>query len=111
MKNVLKYKDFIGSVQYSDEDDVLFGKIIGINDLITYEGESISEIKAAFQNAVEDYIDLCERHNKPLRRSYKGSFNVRIRPELHQEAAFRSNELGISLNQFVEKAIAEKLGD
>ena len=63
MKDILQYKDFIGSVHFSAEDGVLFGKIEGINDLITFEGTNVEEIKKAFQEAVDDYIEICKETN------------------------------------------------
>jgi predicted HicB family RNase H-like nuclease len=105
MKNAIKYKEFIGSVQYSAEDEVFYGKIEGINDHVSFEGDSVSDLKLSFEEAVDDYIELCESKAKPIYKSYKGSFNVRITPSLHQDAARKSIELGISLNQLIEKAI------
>jgi len=109
MKDILQYKDFIGSVHFSAEDGVFFGKIEGINDLITFEGTNVDEIKNAFQEAVEDYIDICTQTGKPLQKSYKGSFNVRIAPELHKKAVQKSLMLGISLNKFVQHAIEKEV--
>ena len=105
MKDVLTYKDYIGSVHYSAEDEIIFGKIEGINDLVSYEGNSVSELKTAFEEAVEDYLELCERNGKEPEKMYKGTFNVRIKPELHKQAARRAVMEGKSLNQFIEEAI------
>lgn len=109
MKDILKYKEFVGSVHYSTDDHVFFGKLIGTDDLITFEGESVEELKKSFRDAVDDYIDLCKSAGKSPNRSYKGTFNVRIKPDLHRQASYKSIELGISLNQFVEQAINEKI--
>ncbi len=109
MKDILKYKDFIGSVHFSTTDEVFHGKLIGIDDLVTFEGSSVVELKKSFEEAVEDYLELCRNVNKSPNKSYKGTFNVRIKPVLHKQAARRSMELGVSLNQFVELAIDEKL--
>jgi predicted HicB family RNase H-like nuclease len=109
MKDVLQYKDFIGSVHFSAEDDLFFGKIEGINDLVTFEGSNVNEIKNAFQEAVDDYIDICRQTGKPLKKSYKGSFNVRIAPELHKKAVQKSLMLGLSLNKFVQRAIEKEI--
>jgi predicted HicB family RNase H-like nuclease len=103
--NMLKYKDFYGNVEYSAPDECFFGKIIGIADLVTFEGESVNNLKKAFVEAVEDYLVLCKEAGKEPQKSYKGSFNIRISPELHRAAAVIANEKGISLNSFVEKAI------
>lgn len=105
MKNVLKYKDFIGTVEYSADDEAFFGKLAGVDDLVTFEARSVEELKEAFQEAVNDYIELCQEAGKNPHKSFKGSFNIRIKPELHKKAAKKSTELGISLNQFVERAI------
>lgn len=107
MKDVLTYKDYIGSVHYSAEDEIMFGKIEGINDLVSYEGNSVSELKAAFEDAVEDYLELCERNGKEPEKMYKGTFNIRIKPELHKQAARRAVMEGKSLNQFIEEAIEQ----
>ena len=107
MKDVLKFKDFVASVHFSAEDEVFHGKIEGIDDSITFEGETVVELKKAFEEAVEDYLEICTQIDKDPHKSYKGSFNIRIKPELHKKAAFKSLELGMSLNKFVEKAISK----
>jgi len=103
--NMLKYKNFYGSVEYSAADDCFFGKITGTADLVTFEGESVNTLKKAFVEAVEDYILLCKKAGKDPQKSYKGSFNIRMSPELHKEAAAIASREGISLNAFVEKAV------
>jgi predicted HicB family RNase H-like nuclease len=105
MKDALKYKNFIGTVQFSSEDAVFYGKIEGINDLVTFEGSSVQELTSAFQEAAEDYIAICKQTGKPMEKSYKGSFNIRIDPDLHRAAARKATEEGITLNQLVENAI------
>ena len=109
MKDVLRYKEFIGSVHFSAEDECFFGKIEGIDDLVTFEGRDVSELKRSFREAVEDYVDLCRRVNKPLFKSYGGTFNIRMPAELHQKAARRSALLGISLNQLVQRAVEKEV--
>ncbi|RPI76598.1 MAG: type II toxin-antitoxin system HicB family antitoxin [Desulfobacteraceae bacterium] len=109
MKDVLSYKDFIGSVHFNAEDEVFFGKIEGIDDLVSFEGKSVEELKRAFEESVEDYMRLCKENRKEIEKSYKGSFNVRIAPELHRKAKRKATLLGISLNQFVQKAVEDEL--
>ena len=109
MKDILQYKDFIGSVHFSTEDECFFGKIEGIDDLVTFEGQSVRDLKKAFQEAVEDYTELCRLTRKHMYKSYKGSFNVRVTPELHKKAVEKSLKLGISLNQLAQKAIEEEV--
>ena len=107
--DVLTYKGFIGSVRFSAQDDVFFGKIEGINDLITFEGNSVKELKDAFCYVVDEHIKDCENENIPTEKSYKGSFNLRLTPELHRKASITAKAHGSTLNSFVRKAIEEKL--
>jgi predicted HicB family RNase H-like nuclease len=109
MKNTLNYKGFIGSVNYSDADQVLYGKIEGNNDIVTYESTEVGDLIKQFKISVDAYIESCKHFNKPLLKSFKGSFNVRIKPEIHQKAAMLATMKGISLNQLVQKAIEKEL--
>lgn len=111
MKDVMKYKDYLATVHYSAEDEVFYGKLEGIEDLVSFEGRDVQELKNAFSEAVEDYSDLCKSTGKAIEKSYKGSFNIRIKPDIHRKAARKSIEMGISLNQLVEKAVKEFLSD
>jgi predicted HicB family RNase H-like nuclease len=88
---------------------VFFGKVEGIDDSISFEGKSVEDLKLAFHEAVEDYIVLCEQNGKQPQKAYKGSFNIRISPELHCKAAREAAITGVSLNQFIESAIREKV--
>ena len=105
MNDILQYKDYYASVSFSAEDDVFHGKVIGINDLISFEGDSVKTLKDAFVEAVDDYLETCIQINKQPEKMYKGSFNVRIPSELHKKAAIASAIYNISLNDFVKNAI------
>lgn len=109
MKDFLIYKDFIGSVHFNADDEIFFGKIEGIEDLISFEGQSVSELKSAFEESVDDYINVCKENGKDYEKSYKGSFNVRISPEIHKKAKRLAIMKGISLNQFIQKAVEDEV--
>ena len=109
MYNVLTYNGFIGSVQFSADDNVFFGKIEGINDLVTFEGETVQELNNAFHYVVDEHIKDCESENKPVEKSYKGIFNIRITPTLHNRAAVAAKMRGKTLNAFVKSAIEREL--
>jgi predicted HicB family RNase H-like nuclease len=109
MKDVLRFGDLVGSVHFSAEDECFFGRLEGVDDLVTFEGRDVDELKRAFREAVEDYARLCREAGKPLQKSYRGSFNVRITAELHQKAAQKSALLGISLNQLVQRAVEREV--
>jgi predicted HicB family RNase H-like nuclease len=109
MNNVLTYKGYIGSVNFSADDNVFFGKLEGINDLITFEGETVQELKDAFYYMVDEHIKDCEKENMPAEKSYKGSFNIRLTPELHRRAAISAKMHGTTLNTFVKESIEMRL--
>lgn len=105
MKNMMENKGYYAHIEYSDRDECFFGTIAGIPDVISFEGNSPAELKIAFAEAVEDYLDMCKRYGKIPQKMYKGSFNVRINPQLHKQAALTALSDNISLNQLVEKAV------
>lgn len=107
MTDVLEYKTYYGEVHFSAEDEVFYGKIIGINDLVTFEGSTVKELKKAFNEAVDDYLDTCKELGKEPEKTYKGSFNVRIPSELHRQAARHAALRKMTLNDFVRYAIAK----
>jgi predicted HicB family RNase H-like nuclease len=106
MDNILKYKNFISIVRYSEEDEVFIGRIEGINSIVSFEGESVTELKEAFKEAVENYLSVCERKGiTAVQKSYTGIFNVRINSDLHRRAAVTAKLHGRTLNAFVKDAI------
>ena len=111
MKDILTYKDYIAAVHFSKEDEVFYGRIEGIDDVVSFEGQSVKELKDAFADAVEDYIRICNENGKLPEKIYKGSFNVRISPKLHKRAVQYANAKKVSLNRFVEEAIEEKVNE
>ena len=105
MKDILQYKGYLASVHFSAEDEVFFGKLLGINDLVSFEGTNVNELKQAFHEAVDDYLQTCKELKKDPDKSYKGSFNVRIPSDLHRQAANLSAIKKMTLNDFVRYAI------
>lgn len=105
MKNTMEYKEYIGSVEFSEEDGLFFGKVMGVRALISYEGENAKELIKDFHGAVDDYLKTCSEKGIEAEKAYKGSFNVRMSPELHRQAAVCARMRQISLNSFVEEAV------
>ena len=93
-------------MEYSEEDGCLFGRLAGIDDIISYEGESVSEMRRAFQNAVDDYLSDCAATGKQPDKPYSGKFVLRLDPELHARLAMRAREAGKSLNQYAVEVLA-----
>jgi predicted HicB family RNase H-like nuclease len=110
MDNVLKYKNFIATVKYSEEDEAFIGRLEGINSVVSFEGQSVAELKLAFKDAVESYLEFCHQKGiTEMQKSYTGIFNVRIDSDLHRRAAIMAKTDGITLNAFVKKAIERSL--
>lgn len=109
MNNILEYKGYNGTVEYSPEDNILFGKVIGIKSLISYEGHSVEELRTDFKSAVDEYLADCVERNIEPEKTYKGSLNVRFSPETHRKAALIAFSEHISLNQFIENSVNEKI--
>lgn len=110
MSNWLSYKNYNGTVEYSKEDDCLFGKVIGIKSLLSYEGESIKELKVDFHKVIDEYLADCRERDIEPELPFKGTFNIRISPELHRNIALYAMEHGKSLNAAVEEAIGKMVG-
>ena len=108
MKN-LEHKGYTGSIEYSKEDDLLYGKVLGINGLISYEGKTGRELEVDFKEAVDTYLSGCKEEGITPEKPFKGSFNVRISAELHQKAALLAMEDKMSLNNFVAESIRERV--
>ena len=111
MNNTIEYKGYIGSVEFSAADQVFFGKVQGIRSLISYEGTTAAELIEDFHGAVDDYLALCQEEGIEPEVAYKGSLNIRLKPELHRSAAIYAMSHNQSLNSFIESAIREKLAD
>lgn len=109
MSNVLEYRGYLGSVEFSVEDECLCGKVEFIDDLIMFDGTSVSEVEQAFRNAVDAYLVSCAERNVTPDQPFKGSFNVRIGGDLHRQAAYEAKRRGVALNEFVLQAIKSEL--
>ena len=105
MENMLEYKGYHTKAEVDLNDRVIYGKIEGIKDLVNFESETLEKFEEEFHLAVDDYLELCEQVGKRPEKEYKGTFNIRISPELHKKAALMAFKNGESLNQIVEKAI------
>ena len=105
----IKYKGFIGSVNVSVKDNCIYGKILFINDLVTYEADSIDQLKAEFKAAVDDYVETCRELGIEPLKSLSGSFNVRIGPNLHQKLTMQAIGEEKTLNTLVIEAVKQYL--
>lgn len=103
--NMMEFKGFAARVEYSEEDGCFIGHIAGIRDVIGFHGESVTELRAAFQEAVDDYLATCEKLGREPNKPYSGQFRLRLNPELHARAAMVAETRGKSLNSWVSEVI------
>lgn len=105
MKDAMKYKGFLGSVEVSISEKIIHGKLLFINDLITYEAQTLEELEKEFESAAEDYLETCQTLGREPRKPFSGTFNVRIGAELHQQLGEYSILAGGSINDVIKKSI------
>ena len=101
MKNLLEYNGYHAKIEMSVEDEIFVGSVLGINDSLNFYGNTINELKDAFEVCIDDYIEMCEHYGKKPEKEYSGSFNVRVGSELHKKIDIASQEQEISINQFI----------
>lgn len=109
MNSMLEYNGYHAVVSYNAEDEVFVGEVFGITDSLNFHGSSINELKEMFVNCISNYLDVCEKAGKKPEKEYKGSFNVRIPPELHKQISMMAAQQKITLNQYVVNALNNSL--
>jgi predicted HicB family RNase H-like nuclease len=105
MKDMITYKGYFGSVHYNDDDRVFFGKLEYIRALVSYEGTDVVSLRTAFEEAIDDYLELCEEAGKKPEIPFKGTFNIRLDPSLHQRLVANAMDEGKTLNAFIKDAL------
>lgn len=106
----LEYKGYKGTVEYSKEDNCLFGKVIGMSqDVILYEGQTLDELRSDFEAGIDDYIAGCIAVGVEPRKPFSGRLNLRMPSELHARVASFANSTGTTINDFINKAIIHEL--
>jgi len=107
MDNVFKHNGYLGSIEYDDRDKVLHGRVLGISDVISYEGESVTELEQGFRDALESYFLGCKEVGKEPEKPFSGKFTVRVPGGLHAEIALKAKHSGKSLNAWVMDVLAQ----
>jgi len=105
MKNYIEYKGYIGSVEYSNDDNCLLGKVQGIRSLISYEGNSVEELKKSFEYMVDGYLEDCKQENIEPEKPYKGSLNIRIGSDTHRILALQAQAQDTTINAFIKEIL------
>ncbi len=106
---MMEYKGYFAKVEFDDDDNIFHGEVINLRDVITFEGETVIELKKAFQNSVDDYLDFCAERGEDPEKPYSGKFVVRVEPEIHKNITVEARKSGKSLNVWVCDAISKAL--
>lgn len=110
MSNTMSYNGYTARIEYDDEDGIFFGRIAGISDGVGFHADTVEGLRAAFQEAVEDYIETCAKVGKEPQKAYSGKMMFRVDPEVHRKAALAAELAGKSLNQWAEEALEKAAG-
>ena len=105
--SMLTYKGYQGSFEYDPDADIFHGDVLHINDVVTFQGRSIDELKAALAESIEVYLEYCAKKGRKPEKPFSGSFNVRMSPDIHQRIAMQAARDGVSLNKWVTGALAK----
>ena len=107
--NTMVYKGYIAEIRYSAEDSCLIGEIAGIRDIVGFHGDSVAELQAAFEEAVEDYLEMCEESGRPPQKPYSGNVTLSIPPEVHIGIAMAAEASGKNLDQWATDTFTNAL--
>lgn len=103
--NILSYKGYTARIDFDERDDILVGRLLGIQDIVSFHADSIAELRPAFEEAVDDYLETCEKIGKQPEKSYSGKLMLRVPPNVHAHAAMMAEAHGKSLNQWATEVL------
>ncbi len=106
---MMEYKGYVGKVEIDNEVGILYGEVINVRDVITFEGTTIDEIKQAFRESVDDYLEFCNQRGETPEKPFSGRFVVRLPVELHRKAYIQAKLEDRSLNAWVAEALEAAL--
>lgn len=105
----MMYKGYIGTAVFDEENHIFSGEIVNTKTVITFQGETVTELEAEFKASVDDYLEWCKEDGIAPEKPFSGKLNVRFQPELHRQASIAAKMLNLSLNTFITNAVSEKL--
>src|SRR6202167_6540561 len=102
---MMEYKGYVGKVEFDDEAGIFHGEVIGTRDVITFQGQSVAELKTAFEESIDDYLAFCKQRGEEPNKPFSGQFVTRIPPELHRQVNLAASLSGKSLNAWVAEQL------
>ena len=107
----MEYKGYFAKVEFDEEANVFHGEVINLRDVITFEGEAVDDLRKAFHDSVDDYLEFCAERGEDPEKPYSGKFVVRVEPELHKRIAIEARKRGLSINSLVGEALSKTIND
>jgi predicted HicB family RNase H-like nuclease len=107
---MMTYKGYGGVVRFDDEAGIFHGEIIGLRDVVTFQGRTVDELKTSFEESIDDYLDFCESRNEEPDKPFSGRFLLRVDPSLHRKLVELSANEGESLNNWISSRLGELAG-
>ena len=111
MKNVLQYKGYAGSVAFDADDKIFHGRVLGIRAIIGFEGTTVEDLEKDFHAGIDDYLDMCAEKGMEPEKPFRGTFNIRLDPSLHQRLVTHAMDEGKTLNAFIKDALEKAVSE
>jgi predicted HicB family RNase H-like nuclease len=103
---MMKYKGYIGQVAYDDEGHIFHGEVIGLKDVITFQGTNVQDLLQAFHDSIDEYLAWCKERGEKPEKTFSGTLNLRMSPDLHAHLALEAAKKGISLNELINEKLS-----
>ena len=104
---MMKYKGYLGEVEYDYDAKIFHGEVIGLKDVITFQAKTVADLEKAFKDSINDYLKWCRERNEQPEKTYSGKLHIRMEPSLHAHLALEAAKPGISLNDLISKKLSE----
>ncbi len=105
----MEYKGYSAKVDFDEGANIFHGEVINLRDVVTFEGETVDQLRKAFQDSVDDYLEFCAERGEDPEKPYSGKFIVRVEPELHKRLAIEARKRGVSINALVGEALSKTM--
>ena len=102
---MMKYQGYIGHVEYDEKAKIFHGEVVGLRDIITFQGKTMEELEQSFHDSVNDYLAWCKERGEKPEKTFSGTFNLRISPELHAKLVMHAKAEGVSLNLYITQTL------
>ena len=104
---MMEYKGYLGKIDFDDEADILYGEVVNIRDVITFQGQSVEELRQAFEDSIEDYLAFCKERGEEPEKPFSGRFTVQLSPEDHRRIILAATKAGKRVDSWVADILGQ----